>query len=66
MKKTVIFIIILAGNFVCDTITIEDGPKNFEFKCSGVLDKKNKVMSITKTDTIEYDMTMVAGKEETE
>lgn len=36
------------GFFTCDTITIEDGPKNFEFKCAGVLDKKSRVMSLTK------------------
>ena len=66
MKKTVKFYIILAGKFTCDTITIEDGPKNFEFKCNGVLDSKNKVMSITKQKEVEYDVTMVAGKEETE
>ena len=66
MKKTVEFYIILAGKFTCDTITIEDGPKNFEFKCNGVLDSKNKVMSITKQKEVEFDVTMVAGKEETE
>jgi len=21
------------GNFACDSLTIEDGPKNYEFKC---------------------------------
>lgn len=66
MKKTVNVIYNVAGNFCCDTITIEDGAKNFEFHCTGVLDKKNKVMSLTKQEELEYEVTMVAGKEETE
>ncbi len=30
------------GMFICDNIIIEEGSKNFEFKCAGILDKKNK------------------------
>jgi hypothetical protein len=32
----------LAGLFTCDNIIIEEGPKNYEFDCAGILDKKNK------------------------
>ena len=33
-----ILIYIKAGNFACDSLTIEDGPKNYEFKCLGIID----------------------------
>jgi len=52
------------GHFACELITIEDGPKNYEFPCAGVMDKKNKHLTIIKQETIEHEVVLTAGKEE--
>ena len=36
----IIILIFLAGYFTCETITIDDGQKSYEFQCEGVLEKK--------------------------
>jgi len=54
------------GPFACEKIEIEDGPKNYEFTCAGVLDKKNKVMTLTKVPTIAYDIVLTASTDSKE
>ena len=42
-------------------MTINDGSKNYDFTCAGVLDKKNKLMVLSKVPTLLYEFTLTAS-----
>lgn len=50
-----------SGKFTCESLTINDGNKNYEFTCAGVLDKKNRLMVLSKVPTLPYEFTLTAG-----
>jgi hypothetical protein len=44
-------------------LTINDGNKNYDFTCAGVLDKKNKLMILSRVPTLPYEFTLTASTE---
>lgn len=42
-------------------MTINDGNKNYDFTCAGVLDKKNKLMVLSRVPTLPYEFTLTAS-----
>jgi len=44
-------------------LSINDGNKNYDFTCAGVLDKKNKLMVLSRVPTVPYEFTLTASTE---